>query len=151
MSTSAVLGVFALGLVNWVVTVIITQNKVCEDVRDAVECFGKWLEPKSKRIGSKVRYFASCPMCVGVWLGFAEAAAFGGPLHPHPAWAAWIANGLLYKAVGHLVLQMSAVLHNVSEMTKSQPAPVPAPAQIEPCPLLSSADPDRELDALTAR
>lgn len=149
MSTSAVLGVIALGLVNWIVTVIVTQNKVCEDVREFVEHFGTWLEPKSKRLGGKVKYFASCPMCVGVWLGFAEAAAFGGPLHPHPSWASWIANGLLYKAIGHLVLQLSAVLHNVSEMTK-QPAPVSAPAQIAPCPLLE-ADPDRELDALTAR
>jgi hypothetical protein len=140
LSTTALLG-FALGLINWLVTVLVTQNKVFEDVRSLVTRCGEWIEPRCRPIGSKVRYFASCPMCVGAWIGFAEAAAFGGPLHPHPSWASWIANGLLYKAVGHLILQVSAVLHNASERKPEAPAATP-PATAD--------NADAELEQLTS-
>lgn len=114
-----------LGLVNWIVTVIVTQGAILEELRNKVKTFGSRLEVDSphkitKLVGGKLNYFVACPLCVGTWIGFAEAASFGGPLHPHPAWAAWIASGLLYKAIGHLSLQVSANLHNRAEYLKAQ-------------------------------
>lgn len=54
---------------------------------------GKWLKPSQ---------LATCSACLRVWLGFIEAAYFGGPDHH---WAHIVANGLLYAGGGHLILE----------------------------------------------
>lgn len=115
--------VLFLGAVNWVATEIVVTSVIFEDVRKLVDKLGRRIETRFPRAGSKVRYFVKCPLCVGVWIGFVEAAAFGGPLHPHGIWAVWaafVANGLLYKAPGHLLLQVNAWFHHRVELTKQQ-------------------------------
>lgn len=51
----------------------------------------------------KVAQLITCHLCLGTWVGFIEAAVFGGPFH---GWYAIIANGLLFKAGGHLILEL---------------------------------------------
>lgn len=116
----ALLLILALGAVNWIATEIIASSVIFKDVREAVDKVGERIVGRFPRIGEKVCYFLKCALCVGVWIGFAEAAVFGGPLHPEGmwAWSAFIANGLLYKAPGHLLLQINAWFHNRVELLK---------------------------------
>lgn len=106
-----------LALVNYITTAIITENKIFEDVRHWCQRCGKQISQRWPRIGCKVEYFATCPMCVGTWIGFAEGIAFGGPIHY--GYATWFVNGLLYKALAHLILQFSSILHNLSERLRN--------------------------------
>lgn len=146
-----------MGLINYISTAIITENKVFEDIRKFVRAIGEWFTkrpawaqlyklslkwrvrqgirgrvgrclyawslPRShldSRIGPKIAYFAKCPMCVGVWVGFALAAVFGGPLYVDLSWTpGWIdtamtgiAIGLAYKGVGHFMFQLGKLLHH---------------------------------------
>lgn len=123
LDTRGLLLVLFLGGVNWIATEIVVTSVIFEDAREVVDKFGKWVRKRFPRTGRKVCYFLKCALCVGVWIGFIEAAAFGGPLHPHGTWAVWaafIANGLLYKAPGHLLLQINGWFHNRVELMKWQ-------------------------------
>lgn len=55
----------------------------------------------------KLAYMTGCHLCLGLWVGWAIALVVSGPL-PH-----FLLNGLLYKAVGHLVLEVAALLKRV--------------------------------------
>lgn len=113
----------ALGVVNWVATEIVVTSVIFEDIRRVVDGLGKRLKPRHPCLSRKVCYFLNCALCVGIWIGFIEAFAFGGPLQPHGLWASWaafIANGLLYKAPGHVLLQLNAWFHNRNELFKAQ-------------------------------
>ena len=119
--------VFA-SLINWLVTTFFVESSLFQPVRDYVlrtgvhiVVNGRKLPPSGKipddmtradvEAGQLVRSWwamklaqlVTCIMCLGVWVGFAEALYFGGPLH---GWAAIIANGLLYKAGGHLIYEL---------------------------------------------
>lgn len=121
LDSRGLLLVLFLGAVNWVTTEIVVTSVIFKDVREAADKLGTRIKQKHPRIGEKVCYFLKCALCVGVWIGFIEAAAFGGPLHPHGVWAAWaafVANGLLYKAPGHLLLQLNGLFHNLVELLK---------------------------------
>ncbi len=123
LDSRGLLLVLFLGGVNWMATEIVVTSVIFEDVRRAVDRFGKHIGRRFPQVGKKLCYFVKCALCVGVWIGFIEAFAFGGPLHPHGIWAAWaafIANGLLYKAPGHLLLQVNAWFHHRVELTKWQ-------------------------------
>jgi hypothetical protein len=54
---------------------------------------GPWLKPSQ---------LITCAACLRVWIGFAEAAFFGGPFGH---WYAIIANGLLFAGGGHLLME----------------------------------------------
>ena len=91
---SVALAVFLAGLVNWIATVIITQGKIFEPVRNYIGGKGEYL-----------RYLVQCYLCAGVWVGIIEAAFFGLTHAPQP-WHAWVlilANALTYKAIGHFL------------------------------------------------
>jgi len=123
LDSRGLLLVLFLGAVNWVTTEIVVTSVIFKDLRDAADKLGTRIKKRYPRIGEKVCYFLKCALCVGVWIGFIEAAAFGGPLHPHGEWAAWatfLANGLLYKAPGHLLLQLNGWFHNRVELLKWQ-------------------------------
>lgn len=85
--------VLFLGLVCWWATTIIVESEITRPLRE-------WCE---RHMHEKVAYLAHCHMCCGTWVGLALAAVFGGPF---PGFAGWVANGLLYKAIGHLVLEL---------------------------------------------
>jgi hypothetical protein len=87
-----------LGLANWMAAYIITQGAVFQPVRDLVHRHTHH-RPRAHHLS----YLTACFLCAGVWVGFAEAAVFGGPFR---GWAAIIINGLVYKAIGHAVYIM---------------------------------------------
>lgn len=63
---------------------------------------------RTARRWHKVAYLFHCHLCLGLWIGWAVALVIPGPL-PH-----FLLNGLLYKAVGHVVLEVTGVLQRVS-------------------------------------
>ena len=120
--------VFA-SLINWLVTTIFVESSLFAPMRDKVLRMGVVLKLKDGRLVSptgqlnenltredieagqiirkwyaeKAAMLVTCIMCLGVWVGFAEALYFGGPLG---GWAAIVANGLLYKAGGHFIYEL---------------------------------------------
>jgi hypothetical protein len=120
------------GLINWLVTTIFVESKLFEPIRNFViyesyycdwdgkryKCGGRhsFIFPEGTTQAEaeahppymygpwvKVAQLVTCQLCTRVWVGFAEAAYFGGPLHgSFPI----IANGLLYAAVGHLIFEL---------------------------------------------
>lgn len=126
------------GLVNWLVATIVVESSLftaarnwltdrtwyvtCRDERhrcggkrafiwpeDATEAeanaepynWGPWLKPAQ---------LVTCQLCIRVWIGFAEAAYFGGPDH---GLFRLVANGLLYAAAGHFILELRSKLAKV--------------------------------------
>ena len=120
--------VFA-SLINWLATTIFVESSLFAPLRDRVMRWGVVLVLKDGRTVSptgqlndsltredieagqiirkwyaeKAAMLVTCIMCLGVWVGFAEALYFGGPLG---GWAAIVANGLLYKAGGHFIYEL---------------------------------------------
>jgi len=93
------------GMVNWLATLIITEGKIFEPVRNYAATKGEY-----------IRYLASCYLCAGVWVGIIEAVFFAVMKVEQP-WHAWVlllANALLYKAIGHLIFIVQRVLEAVS-------------------------------------
>lgn len=90
------------GLVNWIATTILVESELFRPVR-------QWLERRTDSAGQwwwaweKLRYLAGCHLCVGTWVGLTQAATFGSPWRG--VWGL-LAGGLLYKAIGHLVLEL---------------------------------------------
>ena len=152
--------VFALGVVCWLATTLITETeifrplrqwlanhaidhkKLQEQVKEMAVAAGmntpgnhelqappNWQPPKHFWI-DKAAYLVHCPMCTGVWIGFIEAAFFGSPLHH---WYGWVAGALLYKAIGHLVLELrpqawpqrGAATQQPQQQTIQVPKPIP--------------------------
>lgn len=113
--------VIFLGLVNWIATIIITESVIFEDVRSVVTSRADCIGRRHPSIGRKLRYFVTCALCMGTWVGFIQAICFGGPLEF--GYLSFVANGLLYKAIGHLFLQINAWFHvtiqNKQERTPS--------------------------------
>jgi len=154
-----------MGLINYIATVILTQNMIFEDVRNAIIGIGERMKERPtwavlhdtsqvlrcrrwplcaignrldnqgskrrdnpSRLGPRLKYLPTCPMCMGVWIGFTQAGVFGGPLDVNISWAPWIANvsmsivanGLLFKAVGHFFIQLGAILHHTAEFMKAR-------------------------------
>jgi|FLYL01.1.fsa_nt_gi hypothetical protein len=96
--------VIALGLVNWIATTILVESELFRSVREYVDrraWDARW--EWSRRVWNKARYLIRCHLCTGTWVGLVQASVFGSP------WdgvTGWIAGGLLYRAVGHLVLEL---------------------------------------------
>lgn len=126
-----------LGLVCWLATLIIVESELTRPLRE-------WLERRAQRelpvpktipeahvradyrtknghifffffgtrpVFEKLRYAVSCHLCAGVWVGVVLAAIFGGPFTGPAATAA---NGLLYKAIGHLTLEVAALVRRTN-------------------------------------
>jgi hypothetical protein len=83
--------VVCLGLVNWLLTVLVTSSSLFAPIRLA-----------AAEVHPKLGELTRCPLCAGVWLGWFEAFVLGGPI-PSRGLGQVFWNGLLYKAVGELV------------------------------------------------
>lgn len=117
-----VVSVLFAGAVNWIVTQVLVVAGLFEECREWVVTRGKSLTGRWGLPGKKLAYFVKCPLCVGVWIGFAQAGIMPGPVHLSGwmAWADWIVNGLLYKAVGHLFFQINGWFHAKIELMNAQ-------------------------------
>ena len=97
------------GLVNWLATLIIVESFVFEPVRS-------WV--RQGWPGSKLDYLMSCHLCMGTWAGLILALVVPGPF-THPT-LFWFLNGLLYKAVGHIVLEITAILKHINSLLNAR-------------------------------
>lgn len=111
--------VLALGLVDWIVTLIIVESEICRPIREWVgrqhdKAVLNWQNAKfvmdpSKKLQrrvvmwAKLRYFIGCHLCTGTWVGLLLAVIT--PFRPLGVGLLGILlAGFLYKAVGHLTL-----------------------------------------------
>lgn len=96
------------GLVVWLVTLVLVEGFVFEWYREGIRKFYQQAYIKG-RSGftlsalQKWAYLSTCHLCTGVWVGWAVAAIVGGPWH-------WLLSGLLYKAIGHVILEVTATI-----------------------------------------
>lgn len=120
--------VVAACLVNWFVATLFVEAHLFDRPRDWCINMGirawhpiygwrklPWVMPEGTtadeaaqwnkrpyRAWGKLAQLVTCHACLCVWIGFAEAMYFGGPDHHR---AAVVANGLLYAAGSHLILE----------------------------------------------
>lgn len=80
--------VLLLGVVNWIATKILIEGHIFEPVRQQVA-----------RVPGFSK-FPTCALCVGTWVGIAEAAVFGGPL---AGMTGFVANALVFKGLGEVI------------------------------------------------
>ncbi len=108
----------ALGLVNWLVTLLLVESEVTRPMREWVqhqfEKASNWeaqlITPTVRNDGWRVvlwykaKYFVGCQLCTGTWIGWLMAAftPWNRPLGTGVLGV--LLAGFLYKAIGHLVL-----------------------------------------------
>lgn len=131
----------ALGLVCWLTTLILVESELARPVREFVDrcadrtgprllVAGQWVpddgDPTTAAFATlrrgprlthglwrKLRYLVGCHLCTGTWVGLGLAWATSTRLALTGA-AGLVLGGLLVKAVGHVVLEVTAVCRAVS-------------------------------------
>jgi hypothetical protein len=146
----------AAGLINFIATLVIVDSFLFKSVRDAGQKFGCWLQRHGWLFAGKhIVYFVTCPLCVGIWIGFAQTLVLP-PVFQAPVWISWLINGLLFKGLGHVVYQVNAWFHvriafiNRETEMLSGDEPEHQPPEAEPKPPAAEPDFDQELAAETA-
>lgn len=86
-------------MLNWLATYILCEGHIFEGSRN-------WIE---SHLPEKMAYLCRCQLCMGTWVGFAEALIISH--QPFHGWYAIIASGLVFKAFGHAFL----VIHKLGE------------------------------------
>lgn len=114
---STVFVFLALGLANWLGTLLITDSKLFQPLRIWVggwpEYFAiKWMDSTRRWqeafyygacwVSKKLSMLITCPLCTGVWVGFA-LAVWAPPVFGTDV-LAFILTGLVIKALGHFIL-----------------------------------------------
>lgn len=108
------MNVLYAGLIVWLVTLILVESFAFAGLREYVEVLQDraidraYDDPSDRnllllRAAEKLTYLVNCHLCTGVWVGLVVALIIPGPLP-------MVLNALLYKAVGHLVLEVAALL-----------------------------------------
>lgn len=102
-----------LGIVCWLVTLVVVDSELFRPLRIWVAGHRRGADRLPRRpawLWHKLRYLVACHLCTGVWVGLVLAAAvptvrpFGtGPV-------GFVLAGLSVKAVGHLTLEVAALL-----------------------------------------
>lgn len=112
------MSVLYAGLICWLATLILVESFVAEPLREATLGWrnvridraletGTLRDIRIARLGEKLTYLVNCQLCSGVWIGLVLALIIPGPLP-------MVLNGLLYKAVAHIILEVVAVLQRAS-------------------------------------
>lgn len=123
------MNVLYAGLVVWFATYILVESELFrplrewvamhEDVAEMVHDSAVESEPvkvvrqtgRTFALWRRARYLIGCHTCAGTWVGFAVAAALPGVRPLGGGVVGFVLAGLVFKAVGHLVL----VLHKLGE------------------------------------
>lgn len=111
--------VLALGLVNWIATTIAVESELTRPLREFIGARRTRLRfvinspagpipttnpiEECRPFWNKMAYLCGCHLCTGTWIGLVESAVFGSPFKGAPG---VVGGGLLYKAIGHLVLEL---------------------------------------------
>lgn len=80
--------ILLLGVVNWIATKILIEGHIFESVRQQVA-----------RVPGFSK-FPTCALCVGTWVGIAQAVVFGGPL---VGMTGFVGNVLIFKGLGEII------------------------------------------------
>jgi len=120
--------VIALGLINWLVTLLLVESEVTRPIREWVNnrylltsiAYAVESTPTVHSDGwkpvlwYKAKYFVGCQLCTGVWVGqvIAILTMWNKPLGSGVLGVVFA--GLLYKAIGHLVLILQKVGEKLS-------------------------------------
>jgi hypothetical protein len=129
--------VFLAGLVNWLATYIIVAGVIFEGTRAKINAgcnrlvlFSSMLGTTSvlerawsrllSLLGTKLDYLVSCQLCCGVWVGFVLTAFAHGPFRSSVIGVAVLLNGLLIRAVGHIVLELTSLARNKNKLLTQQ-------------------------------
>lgn len=121
------------GALNWFTTLVLVEGFIFKKRRERVKFqarrLAKWcLKCPSpgfmrRNLGAtaqKMVYFVECHLCMGTWVGFVLASFMPVPVHI-PAWGATtIVNGLLFKAVGHMILEKTSTWRELSALRKQE-------------------------------
>lgn len=117
-----------LGLANWLATTIVVESELFRPLR-------RWLDRRSGRPTSalqaiqlllalakgqptstpgqrwwrKAAYLVSCHLCAGMWIALVQAVAVGS----RPGVVGVVVDALVYKAIGHLVLEAVGVARSL--------------------------------------
>jgi hypothetical protein len=94
--------VVLLGLVNWIATTIVVESEFFRPLRDGIAQIGE-RRPRHRAAWEKASYLVGCHLCTGTWIGLVQALVFGSPWAGVPG---LVAGGLVYKALGHLTLEL---------------------------------------------
>lgn len=97
--------VIFLGLANWIITVILVESELSRPFRLWVSGTHFFAPARPK-----LAYLVSCHLCTGTWVGLALALVAGSPV---PGVLGLVVGGLIYKAVGHVTLEVTAALKRV--------------------------------------
>lgn len=127
--------VFA-GAVCWLATLILVEGVIfqgcrewlkvkCDRIRERCldrdnEVRGTWMARNAHAAAGKIGYLVTCHLCAGTWVGIALTPFAHGPFHSTIFGVTALLNGLLYKAMGHLFLEIQAVLMTRSAWQKAQ-------------------------------
>lgn len=122
-----------LGMANWLATLLIVESELFRPLREWI--FRHWqnairfdsdftatelmenvqvLETfHESYLWRQAKYLVNCHLCVGVWVGFAEALVLVHPLIGSGV-VGIVLTALVFKAIGHATLEVVAVLkgHN---------------------------------------
>jgi hypothetical protein len=107
--------------VNALVTWILVESFLFKGLQKRIKLWGcnraqlRLDADRSGGIGEKLAYLASCPLCLGVWVGFLQAQLFAGPFAAKYVIITIVYNGLLFKSFGHVFYQLLAALHNINQ------------------------------------
>lgn len=119
-----------LGLVNWLVTLVLVESELTRPVRDffedrrnaadefAVVTMGNddFTEAEQRTAQrrytawSKARYFVSCHLCAGTWVGLLLASLVPGARPLGGGALGLVLAGFLFKAIGHITLEITALM-----------------------------------------
>ena len=124
--------VLAAGLANWIITYIIVAGAIFDGTRERVtmkcEDVEAWCAERTdtrrikalRCLARKGKYFVTCQLCCGVWVGFLLTPFVPGPFRSSIFGVATVLNGLVIKAIGHAILELTSVWRNRNALLEAQ-------------------------------
>lgn len=112
------------GIVCWLATLILVESELFRPLREWVDYHRQWSAidriynrrrpPWHKAwvypFWSKLGYLVGCHLCAGTWVGLVIAAVTGYRVDGQYGFVGFVLAGLAIKAVGHLTLEVAALL-----------------------------------------
>lgn len=118
-----------LGIVNWLATMIVVESEICRPLREwvtrryerydyfeSIVPASDWRQKDHRRLvfWQKVKYLVGCHLCAGTWVGLVLAALVPEVRPVGTGFVGWVIAGLAIKAIGHITLEVTAVLRRTN-------------------------------------
>lgn len=126
--------VVALGIVCWLTTLIVVESELFREPREF--CTNR----KGRGFCSnKLAYLVGCHLCTGTWIGLLIAVLTPAIRPFGPGVLGLVLVGLTYKAIGHITLEVTALLQRALPKAAVVAQEAPVVAQ-EPLPAWTAWD-----------